>query len=321
MVIKDKEIIKKTGVKIVLSLLVLLFLGGIWQGYMMNKEVTMFSPPGQLYKINSHNIHGYAIGEGKDTIVFTTGSGTPCAFTDYYYLQSELQNYARTISYDHAGYGFSESTSISRNVDIVVEELHELLRQAGKVSPYILVGHSLSSLEVIHFAQKYPEEVKAIVLLDGGSPEFYAKDSELKPYIINRGMAGLRVSGIVRLLGNIGIELPFLGEDLRYDMLPKEIRSIDKAMYYNYIGNKNNLTSIKNINENAQLVLNNGYLKDIPLIILSSDSGENWEKSQQQLLNWSNNSYQETIPNSKHYIHWSNKEIVVQKILEIVSKE
>lgn len=318
--IKNKEIIKKTGIKIALLLLVLLFLGGVWQGYMMNKEATMFSPPGQLYKVNSHNLHGYAIGEGKDTIVFTTGSGTPCAFTDYYYLQSELQDYARTISYDHAGNGFSESTFIPRNVDIVVEELHELLRQSGEVAPFILVGHSLSSLEVIHYAQKYTEEVKAIVLLDGGSPEFYAKDSELKAYIINRGMAGLRVSGIVRLLGNIGIELPFLGEDLRYDMLPKEIRGIDKAMYYNHIGNKNNLGSLKNINENAQLVLNNGYLKDIPLIILSSDSGDSWEKSQQQLLNWSNNSYQETIPNSNHYIHWSNKEIVVQKILELVLK-
>ncbi|GAA3413263.1 alpha/beta hydrolase [Paenibacillus hodogayensis] len=262
----------------------------------------------------------YGVGEGKPTIVFVAGSGTPSAFTDFYFLQSELQQYARSVSYDHAGYGWSERTNIPRTIDTVVEELHELLQTAKEASPYLLVGHSLAALEVIHYAQKYPNEVKGILLLDGGSPEFYAKKNlEISSYLINRVTAGLRVTGVARALGNIGLLLPFAGENIRYKGLPNKIKEIDIAMYYNHLGDNSNVNSIRTMNENAQLVIDGGYLKDIPLHIVSSDSGGNWEKVQQQLLHWSNESHQETIANSKHYIHWSNKEAVLTKILNMLN--
>ncbi|WP_028563653.1 alpha/beta fold hydrolase [Paenibacillus pinihumi] len=300
------------------TILILLTSGILWQNIMQKREAKLFSAPGEIYQINSHDMHLYGIGEGKPTIVFVAGSGTPSAFTDYYFLQSELQQYARSVSYDHAGYGWSEKTTIPRTIDTVVEELHGLLQAANETPPYLLVGHSLASLEVIHYAQKYPGEVKGILLLDGGSPEYYANDLELKSYLINRFTAGLRVTGIVRALGNIGVLLPFAGENIRYNWLPDDIKDIDIAMYYNHIGDDSNLNSIKNMNENAQFVIDSGYLKDIPLHILTSDSGANWEQVQQQLLHWSNDSHQETLANSKHYIHWSNKTAVLNKILDML---
>ncbi|NKI20356.1 alpha/beta hydrolase [Paenibacillus dendritiformis] len=295
------------GVKLLIIVIILLIIGGIWQNVMMKIELRKYSPKGQLYHINSHNIHLYGVGQGRSTVVFIAGSGTPSAYTDFYYLQSKLQTYSRTISFDHAGFGWSEKTSIPRTIDTVVEELHELLQKAGEKAPYILVGHSLASLEAIRYAQKYPNEVKGILLLDGGSPEFYAKDSEMKSYFINRFFAGFRVTGVARALGAFGVLLPFSGENIRYKSLPDELKSIDIAMYYNRIGESSNISTIRNINENAQSVIEGGYLKDIPLLILSSDSGGDWEDVQKQLIHWSNQSHQETLPNSKHYIHWSNQ--------------
>ncbi|MFB9750242.1 alpha/beta fold hydrolase [Paenibacillus hodogayensis] len=303
-----------------LIVLILLVVGGIWQNIMLKREANLFLQRGDIYRVNSHDIHMYGVGEGKPTIVFVAGSGTPSAFTDFYFLQSELQQYARSVSYDHAGYGWSERTNIPRTIDTVVEELHELLQTAKEASPYLLVGHSLAALEVIHYAQKYPNEVKGILLLDGGSPEFYAKKNlEISSYLINRVTAGLRVTGVARALGNIGLLLPFAGENIRYKGLPNKIKEIDIAMYYNHLGDNSNVNSIRTMNENAQLVIDGGYLKDIPLHIVSSDSGGNWEKVQQQLLHWSNESHQETIANSKHYIHWSNKEAVLTKILNMLN--
>ena len=177
----------------------------------------------------------------------------------------------------------------------------------------------MASLEVIRFAQKYPNEVKGIVLLDGGSPGFYANDSEIKSYILNRFSAGLRVTGIARAFGNLGIKLPLLGENLRYNGLPSDINKIDIAMYYKYLGNTSNLEYIKNINENAKEVIKNGHLNNIPLVIISSDSGESWEKTQKELLNWSNNSSKETLYNSSHYIHWTNTDYIVEKIKELIA--
>lgn len=284
----------------------------------MKKESLLFLPPGKIYTINAHDMHLYGVGQGDKTIVLVPGSGTPNAFTDFYYLQNKLQNQARIVSYDRAGYGWSEETDLPRTIDIIVEELHALLKTANEAPPYILVGHSLASLEVIHFAQKYPNEVQAIVLLDGGSPEYYAQQSELISYLINRGMAGLRVTGIVRALGSFGVNLPFSGANLRNDRLPPEWRAVDRSKYYNHIGADSNVRFIESMNENAQTVLDGGKLTDIPLLILSSDGGANWTAVQQQLLHWSNLSEQVTIPKSSHYIHWSNQEIVLEKIREVI---
>ncbi|WP_200901431.1 hypothetical protein [Paenibacillus sp. DMB20] len=90
-------------------------------------------------------------------------------------------------------------------------------------------------------------------------------------------------------------------------------------MYYNHVGEYSNVNAIRLINENAQAVIEAGHLKDIPLLILSSDSGGDWEEVQRQLLHWSNQSEQETLPHSEHYIHWSNQEAVSEKILNMLN--
>ncbi|TKI57616.1 alpha/beta hydrolase [Brevibacillus antibioticus] len=319
-----KTTVKKRMLKNLIVVLLLLGIGSIWQDVMIDKESRKFLPQGNLYTINSHNMHLYGLGEGNTTIVFIAGSGTPNAFTDYYYYQQELQQYARTVSYDRAGFGWSEKTNIPRTIDTIVEELHELLKKANESPPYLLVGHSLASLEVIRFAQQYPDEVKGILLLDSGSPEYYANDLEAKSLILNRFTAGLRVTGIARALGSAGILLPFAGENLRYDLLPNEMKEIDIAMYYRHLGDSSNLNFISHMNENAKVVMDGGYLKDIPFLILSSESGSDWDEVQQQLLHWSNKSVRETIPASQHYIHWSNKEVVLKKIVEtltLISKD
>lgn len=222
--------------------------------------------------------------------------------------------YARTVSFDYAGFGWSETTEVPRTIDNLTNELHELLKKSNQSSPYVLVAHSLASLEALRYAQLYPDEVKGIIFLDGGSPNFYLDYSEKKALLLNRINAALRVIGINRVLGSIGIKLPFVGENLRYSSLPNEIKEIDSAMYYNLIGNNNNLDMINHINENAKTVIENEHLQDIPLLILSSADGKRWDNVQRELLNWSNKSRQKTIENGKHYLHWSNKEIVLSEI-------
>ncbi len=301
-----------------LTVIILLIIGGIWHFVLQKIETGQYPPVGDIYSINSRNMHLYSLGSGKDTIVFIAGSGTPCAYTDFYYLQNELQNYAKTVSFDQAGFGWSEKTDIPRTIDNITNELHELLEKSEQITPYILVAHSLASLEALRYAQKYPSEVKGIILIDGGSPNFYAKDYEINSLLLNRMNAALRVTGINRFIGKLGIKLPFTGEHLRYRSLPAEVKKIDSAMYYKYLGSNNNLDMILHINENAKKVIENGYLKNIPLLILSSDSGKEWKMSQQELLQWSNVGKQMTIKKSKHYIHWSNEKNVLSQIEQFI---
>ncbi|MHA7965051.1 alpha/beta fold hydrolase [Paenibacillus sp. CAU 1782] len=138
---------KRNGWLKLLSIVLLLCVaGGIWQAVMVKIERRSYLPEGQIYSVNGHKMHLYGAGEGDTTVVFIAGSGTPSAYTDFYALLNELQPYARTVAFDHAGFGWSETTSIPRDIHTVSNELHELLQVAGEKAPYLLVAHSLISI-------------------------------------------------------------------------------------------------------------------------------------------------------------------------------
>ena len=165
-----RNVFKKRLFKFLTIFFALLFIGTLWQNSMSYYEEKTLNYPGQLIDVNNHKMHIYGKGSDAPTVVFTVGSGTPCAYTDFYFIQQEISKTARTVTYDRPGYGWSEPTSIPRTVDEQVDDLHILLDKSGEKPPYILVAHSLSSLEVIRYAQLFPKEVSGIVLIDGGNP-------------------------------------------------------------------------------------------------------------------------------------------------------
>ncbi len=64
----------------------------------------------------------------------------------------------RTVVVEKAGYGYSDVSDISRDIDTILEETREALTQAGEEGPYILYPHSMSGIEALYWAQKYPDE-------------------------------------------------------------------------------------------------------------------------------------------------------------------
>ncbi|MBC2582438.1 alpha/beta fold hydrolase [Clostridium sp. DJ247] len=315
-----RKLYKKRLSKFLIIFFAILAIGTIWQNIMLYYEGKELNYPGQLIDVNNHKMHIFGKGNGSPTIVLTVGSGTPCAYTDFYFIQQEISKSTRTVTYDRPGYGWSKSTSIPRTVDEQVNDLHEILDKAGEKPPYILVGHSLSSLEVIRYAQLFPKEVSGIVLIDGGNPEYYADYYAPGAVLLNYFLEGLRDCGVVRALGSIGILTPMVNEDKRYKLLPKELSKIDKMMFYKNLGNKTNRSEIRNMNENAKKIIDNGKLGDIPLVILTSKGDSYWEKTQRELKNWSNNSMQEDIIGANHYIHWDKPNIVIEKIQGLVKE-
>lgn len=314
-----KKLYKRRLFRVLSLVLIILFIGILWQHTMSYCEEDEYNPPGQLIEVDNHNMHIYSAGEGSPTVIFTVGSGTPCSYTDYYNIQKEVSKTVRTLSYDRPGFGWSEPTTATRTIGKQVDELHELLCKAGEKPPYILVGHSLSSLEVIHYAQMYPDEVIGIILIDGGNPTFYANYSEVSALALNRFFEAMRITGVARALGNIGIFPPFLGENQRQKLLPQDLLPVDTIMFYNKLGLDKNRDALRNINENANEVIKNGKIGDIPLVILTAGKGDKkWKESQIQLKSWSNNSKQVEVIESSHYIHWTYPSIIIEKINELI---
>lgn len=74
---------------------------------------------------------------------------------------------------EKAGYGFSDDSDISRDIDTVLSETRPALSLSGFSGPYILCAHAMSGIEALYWFQQYPDEVSAIIGLDMAVPAAY----------------------------------------------------------------------------------------------------------------------------------------------------
>lgn len=81
------------------------------------------------------------------------------------------------LAYNRYGYGNSSIKESPRDAQTIVEELRVLLSKANLKPPYILVGHSLGGLYMQYFANAYPDEVKALILVDSTHPQQFANET------------------------------------------------------------------------------------------------------------------------------------------------
>lgn len=90
-----------------------------------------------------------------------------------------------TVLYDRGGTGWSAPVPLPRSAAEVATELHDALPPG----PWILVGHSMGAVYARRFAQLFPQDVRAMLLLDPGHedlfdylpPEAAALNAALRP--------------------------------------------------------------------------------------------------------------------------------------------
>jgi pimeloyl-ACP methyl ester carboxylesterase len=80
-------------------------------------------------------------------------------------LAKEIQEGYDIIMFDARGHGLSDPPTPSDAPDVQVEDLAGLIK-ALKLERPILMGHSMGSASVAHFAAKYPEVPRAVILED-----------------------------------------------------------------------------------------------------------------------------------------------------------
>lgn len=123
------------------------------------------------------------LGQGPVTVIFESGmSDSIEVWGD---IPDSVAKYARVFLYDRAGVGKSESIDRKRTIPNMVDELHSILENRSIDPPYILVGHSLGGLITRYYSDKYPSEVKGLLLLDPAPESYWNNMSkrELKKYI------------------------------------------------------------------------------------------------------------------------------------------
>jgi pimeloyl-ACP methyl ester carboxylesterase len=117
-------------------------------------------------------------------------------------VQPLVAEFARAVSYDRAGLGWSTGPLTPRTVANMNAELAAVLEGAQIKPPYILVGHSFGCLLIQAFAHTYPRQTAALLMVDPVTQSGWANASAEE---IRRLNAGARLSRRGAWLARLGI--------------------------------------------------------------------------------------------------------------------
>jgi len=167
-----KKMIRIFGV-IVAVIAVFILIGAILHATYFTNKLQKINPYGQLVNVDGGQMHLYSMGSGEKTIVLLPGMGVALPSADFGPLMRKLSEKYTVVCVEYFGVGFSSETSRSRTCENYVEETRAALSQAGFEAPYILMPHSISGVYSEYYAAKYPDEIEAVISLDGTSTAYY----------------------------------------------------------------------------------------------------------------------------------------------------
>jgi pimeloyl-ACP methyl ester carboxylesterase len=164
-----------------LTLVVLALLGGFTYEQVGRARDASQLPTrvGQAVDIGGRTLNLYCSGGGSPTVILEGGGNSPgYAMAS---LQSKIAESTRACWYDRAGVGWSDPPSSPRTSASVASDLHEVLRRAGVLPPYVMVGGSVGGEYIRIYTASYPVDVAGLVLVDSTLPDQHEPDFMLAP--------------------------------------------------------------------------------------------------------------------------------------------
>ena len=313
---RKSKMASKIIIIVLIVLCVLLLIAFINHRIKTESEKSLLNPIGQLVEVDGKNMCVYTEGEGEKTLVFLSGGGTPSPILDFKSLYSQLTDEYKIAVVEKFGYGFSDDSDRSRDIDTMLEDTRKALSKAGIQAPYVLCPHSLSGLEAIYWAQKYPDEVEAIIGLDMAAPEYYTD--------LHIGAGGLKLN---QVLGEMGLARLVSGSvNVLYEnsQLTEKELSIIKAIYSRRCVSDALVNEGKMCRENAKIISEGGMPQVPVLMFISNGDGINYDKKA-----WveTSVSYAESLENGEyiqldcpHYIHNSEYMRIADEIKQFLGE-
>lgn len=125
------------------------------------------SDPGQKVEVNGHQLVLRCTGSGSPTIVIEPGL-TDAVSAWLQTLGRLAAARARRCTYDRYGQGGSDvpAGTVTRTIEEVAAEKHDLLAAAGVTGPFILVSGSIGGLIDRYYMKAYPNEIAGAVMVD-----------------------------------------------------------------------------------------------------------------------------------------------------------
>ncbi len=241
-------------------------------------SITGMRPRGKMVDIGGRRLRIVCEGP-KDapgpTVLFESGA---YGFSgDWAYSQRDLTAQGvRSCAYDRAGMGLSDPAPADQPRDgiHVARDLEKLLAVAHVPAPYVVVGHSMAGARVHLFANRNPDKVVGLVLVDSTTPDAMS-DPEVAKYVADftkdTHMAAMTAQfGILKLLAGTG-----LGDKVG---LPPEEDREKRAQFASASYNRTAYEEVKYWPLAAEQAARTGPLnRDLPVAVISAgvfDTGE-----------------------------------------------
>jgi pimeloyl-ACP methyl ester carboxylesterase len=203
----------------------------------------------------------------------------------------------------------------------VATDLHTLLGRAQVPGPYVMAGHSFGGLYVLAFADRYPNEVAGMVLIDSTAPKTAADPAVRSDDGGSYEDVG-RVSALVASTARFGLGRLIGLSD--FASLPPRFRDELRATTAteNHVRGtiEEYLTASASMGQASAL----DAFADKPLVVLTAGSGSDaaWIAAHDDLANLSTNSEHRTIDGATHstLIHDENDTRATSRaILDVVA--
>lgn len=304
----------------VIAVLGLASIGGGYETVREATDANAYPMTGQLIDVGGHGLHLHCTGSGSPTVVLEPGAGDFSSVMGW--VSPAVAGDTRVCVYDRAGRGWSEPTDVPQDATQIATDLHTLLQRGDVPGPYVLAGHSFGALYVLTFADRYPDEVAGLVLVDSANPASRPQPGAASAYdggsydamgrISALGSVSTRV-GLGRLVGAFG-----------YGSLPSRARDEVRASSAtaNYVGSF--IDEFVQANASGAEAAALSDFGDKPLIVLTAGVGSDaaHSASQDHLATLSGNSVHRIIDGASHPSFIIEKKYAAsttQAILDVVA--
>ncbi|QCZ92139.1 alpha/beta hydrolase [Salinimonas iocasae] len=292
-------------------IIILISTGLVYQTSSQYIDNSAFIKTGKMIEVGGYSLYTEESGTGRVNVIFDSGMGDDLSV--WKKVSDEVSKFARVITYDRAGLGWSDESPKERTSEEIVHELHSMLDKKKFTGPIILVGHSFGGVNMQQYALKYPDDIAGLVLIDSAHEsqiDEMPEPSFIQKYLFKFGMWAAPV-GLPRLyLSNSNPE-----EKAKKSTTKHQYTSLDEAQSFH-----------QSLNQLQALKPNFGNL---PLVVIARNKPSSeqpasdtrnyvWAELQENIATRSSNSTIIFTRERQHSIHKSQPDIVVTAIRSLV---
>lgn len=251
------------------AFVLVLLIASILHATYFRQRYERIEPYGQLVEVFDGTMHLYSQGEGEKTIVLLPGMGVALPSADFGPLMRALGEKYTVVVVEYFGVGFSSTTERQRSSANYVQEIRTALAKGGFSGPYVLMGHSISSAYSELYASLHPEEVEAIISLDGTSTAFSAP----MPAFVKAVLPIARVQQDLGLTSLLGPLVTNVDATVALGYTEQEVR--DMLAFAGFSVNRTLLAQMGNSSESIEEVMRVPYPPQVPYLkLIASDTYE-----------------------------------------------